>query len=221
MWGLCLVFLGIGLFGSFTGLFTLFFKGWWTLFIIEPAIIDLFKKRNKTFSFILLSIGVSLLLQQQDLIEGSMIWKVVLAFAIVILGIKTIFSRNKSEEDNIYIEVSSNGEHSDRYSAIFSGQECRYGNKPFCGAAMTAIFGGVDLDLRDAIINEDTEIKAVAIFGGCKIIVPEDVNIKVENDGFMGGVSDKVSYRNPDFCTLRIKSTTIFGGVEIKTARND
>ena len=56
MWGLCLVFLGIGLFGSFTGLFTLFFKGWWTLFIIVPAIIDLFKKRNKTFSFILLSI---------------------------------------------------------------------------------------------------------------------------------------------------------------------
>lgn len=86
---------------------------------------------------------------------------------------------------------------------------------------MTAIFGGVDLDLRDAIINEDTEIKAVAIFGGCKIIVPENVNIKVENDGFMGGVSDKVSYSNPDFCTLRIKSTTIFGGVEIKTARND
>lgn len=66
--GICIIFVGIGLLGNFTGFFNILFKGWWTIFIIAPATVNLFKKKDKTFNLILLSVGVVLLLYQQNVI---------------------------------------------------------------------------------------------------------------------------------------------------------
>ncbi len=99
IWGICLIFVGIGLLGNSTGFFNIFFKGWWTIFIIVPSIIDLFKKKDKIPSIIVLSIGIILLLQQQHLINNDMILKVLAAVGIITLGIKTLMGNNKSDQN--------------------------------------------------------------------------------------------------------------------------
>ncbi len=213
--GICIVFVGIGLLGNFTGFFNILFKGWWTIFIIAPATVNLFKKKNKTFNLILLSVGVVLLLYQQNIITGStweMVWKLLIAFSITLLGIKTVFSsisKRKKLAKNVADRTLCN--------AIFSGKECKYQKKIFHGAKLSAIFGGIKLNLVNAVIQEDVDVEVCAVFGGCTIILPKNVDVHIENNGFMGGVTDKSSSKSKKDFTVNLKSTTFFGGIDIKT----
>ncbi|WP_158891553.1 DUF1707 SHOCT-like domain-containing protein [Amycolatopsis anabasis] len=51
-----------------------------------------------------------------------------------------------------------------------------------------AFWGGADLDLRRARLTAGhSTISAVAIMGGIKIVVPDDVTVEVDGTGLMGG----------------------------------
>ncbi len=82
---------------------------------------------------------------------------------------------------------------------------------------MNAIFGGVELDLREAIIEEDIVINATVAFGGIDISVPGNVNVKVSNIPIFGGVSNKAGRTyNESLPTIYVNSTCMFGGIDIK-----
>ena len=82
---------------------------------------------------------------------------------------------------------------------------------------VSAVFGGVKCDLRNAVIEKDCAITATGIFGGVDIILPDDVNVKINSNSILGGVSDK-NHRAavPGAVTVYINATCMFGGVEIK-----
>ena len=63
IWGLVIIALGVlwGLNEANVLSFTLFFDGWWTLFIIIPSLIGLITDKDKKGSLICLAIGVLLL----------------------------------------------------------------------------------------------------------------------------------------------------------------
>ena len=64
----------------------LFFDGWWTLFIIIPCFIDLFKDNDKTGNIIGLIIGICLLLACQGIITFELIWKLLLPVIFFMVG---------------------------------------------------------------------------------------------------------------------------------------
>ena len=70
IWGCVLILLGIILALNALGLtnINIFFDGWWTIFIIVPCVIALFKEKEKMHSVIGIIIGVSLLLACQEVI---------------------------------------------------------------------------------------------------------------------------------------------------------
>ena len=70
--------------------FDVFFKGWWTLFIIVPSIVGIINDRDKTGGCIGLTVGIMLLLAARDIINYSMLWKLAVPVALVFLGIKLI-----------------------------------------------------------------------------------------------------------------------------------
>lgn len=84
-----------------------------------------------------------------------------------------------------------------------------------------ALMGGVELDLRDALLEDDeVEITAWAIMGGVTVIVPE--GIAVESEGFMlmGGRTNRVKGTPlPGAPVVRIKGYGMWGGVEVKSRR--
>ncbi len=218
MWGICLMLVGVSLLGNFLGIFNMFslFAGWWTLFIIVPALIDLFTKENKTGSLIFLSVGITLLLHQQHLINTGMIWKILLSMFIIILGINAIFFKNHNFEMNTPKDIK-NKTGVVSFTAFFSGTNRVYRNEKFEGADISATFGGIKLDLSEAIIENDVVITASSVFGGCEITVPKNINVKImDNNNILGGVDNKTEGYNEDFNTIYIKSNTIFGGIEIK-----
>jgi hypothetical protein len=81
-----------------------------------------------------------------------------------------------------------------------------------------SLFGGVELDFREAALLEGaTEVVVVAIMGGAKIIVPDDVDVEVNGIGVMGGF-EHVSQHLPGEGRplIRIRGLALMGGVSIK-----
>ena len=93
LWGIVLIVVGLIIGGNALGItnINIFFDGWWTLFIIVPCFIGLFKEREKTGNIIGLLIGIALLLCCQDILDFDMIWKLALPVVLIIIGISFIF----------------------------------------------------------------------------------------------------------------------------------
>ncbi len=90
----------------------------------------------------------------------------------------------------------------------------------FKGGSITAVFGGSEIDLRQVSMEEDfIVIDVFTMFGGTKLILPE--NWKVEWDGvsLFGGFSDKRRINTGVVTekTLVIKGLVMFGGIEVKS----
>ena len=103
------------------------------------------------------------------------------------------------------------------YCSCFSGQTIDFNNEEFMGCSVSAIFGGVKCDLRNAIIKDDVVINATSIFGGITIYVPVGVNVKISSTSIFGGVSDERKNKTKDSeHTIHVNTTSMFGGVEIK-----
>jgi len=83
-----------------------------------------------------------------------------------------------------------------------------------------AFMGGVELDLRDALLDDDViEITAWAVMGGVTVIVPE--GIPVEFGGFMpmGGRTNRVKGAPtlPGAPVVRVQGYGMWGGVDVRT----
>lgn len=218
IWGLALIAIGIIWAGNALGLFNidLFFDGWWTLFIIIPCLWGLIAEQEKAGNLIGLIIGVLLLLAAQSIISFSLIWRIAAPAILVIIGFSLIFKNLFGSKFNEKVKkLNKNLGKDDDITAVFSGQKLNFRKEEFRGKNLNAIFGGIEIDLRDAKIASDVVINASAIFGGIDIFVPEGVNIKIKSNSIFGGVSDKHKEQEGKY-TIYISATGIFGGVEVK-----
>jgi hypothetical protein len=81
-----------------------------------------------------------------------------------------------------------------------------------------ALFGGVDLDLREAVFEAPTvEIFGFWCFGGLDIKVPEGIEVRDQTVGIFGGTDVRdVGDPLPGAPTLIIKGASLFGGVSVR-----
>src|SRR5580658_7908594 len=104
-----------------------------------------------------------------------------------------------------------------RTFAVVSGSELRP-TLPFEGADLTAVMGGVKLDLSNAPMARETAVIDVyAVMGGTEIYVPRDWDVTVRVVTLMAAVTDK---RRPSTLPaskhLIIQGVALMGSVEIK-----
>jgi predicted membrane protein len=107
--------------------------------------------------------------------------------------------------------------------AIFSGLERRMTTQDFQGGHVTAIFGGIELDLTEANMQADeATLEVNAIFGGAEIRVPDTWQVSYRGGPIFGGVEDKTRIRRSEDMAgskpkvLHITGLVAFGGLEIK-----
>jgi predicted membrane protein len=105
-----------------------------------------------------------------------------------------------------------------RSFAMLSGHELRPVSRPFRGADLNAIMGGIKLDLTSARMEGDTAvIEVFALWGGVEIYVPPDWTVTSEVTTLLAGFIDK---RRPTSVVptkhLVIKGMVVMAGVEIK-----
>lgn len=220
LWGVVLVAIGLVLALNALNItdIELFFDGWWTLFIIVPCVIGLFTGKDITGNLIGLGIGTFLLLCCQDILDFDMLWKLALPIIVILIGIKLIFSTVLDRKGAELMKKLRDNDGTMRSgTAVFSGEKMNFSGEMFQGAELNAVFGGVECDLRNAVIEEDCVIQASAVFGGIDIFVPGNINVQVSSNSIFGGVSNKTAKTNiVNAPTLYIKATCLFGGVDIK-----
>ena len=219
LWGIILVIIGVIIGLNTIGVtdIDIFFDGWWTLVIIVPCFIGLFTNKDKTGNIIGLLVGVILLLGMQNIIDFNLIWKLLLPSIIVIIGLSLIFKNTFNSKINNEIKKLNNKNTKDNeYCATFSGQRIDFPNEEFKGATLNSVFGSITCDLREAKIKEDVVINASSVFGGIDIIVPDDVNIKIKSNSIFGGVNNKKKNNEDKKYTIYVNASCLFGGVDIK-----
>jgi hypothetical protein len=81
-----------------------------------------------------------------------------------------------------------------------------------------ALFGGMDLDLRDAVFEAPVvEIAGFWCFGGLDMKVPEGIDVRDQTAGIFGGTDVRdIGDPVPGAPTLVIKGVALFGGVSVR-----
>ena len=102
--------------------------------------------------------------------------------------------------------------------AFMSGSELKPTAKPFQGADLSAVMGGVVLDLTTAQMEGDTAtIDVFTVMGGIEIFVPRDWNVTTQVTALMGACVDKRRpAAQPATKTLIVRGFALMGGIDIK-----
>ncbi len=84
---------------------------------------------------------------------------------------------------------------------------------------VVTVFGGADLDLREAILPaREITIKAVSVFGGMSITVPPEMRVLDSGVAVFGGrdvSGDSPESSEPGAPVLRLHGVCVFGGISV------
>jgi predicted membrane protein len=103
-------------------------------------------------------------------------------------------------------------------NAVLGGVKKLVMSKDFRGGEINSFMGGAELNFMQADIQQPIVLKIHNVFGGTKLVVPANWDIKNEVTAIFGGIDDKRSLNigvpTPGK-TMIIKGACIFGGIEI------
>ena len=106
-------------------------------------------------------------------------------------------------------------------TAIFGGSQFSGPQSLPRRLKIRAIFGGAQVDLRDAIFPDGVvEVEVKAVFGGVQIIVPPTLAVECHGVAILGGfesLNRTPASPDPSAPLLRVRGRVVFGGVQIET----
>ena len=119
---------------------------------------------------------------------------------------------------NFQIEAAGANEAPDWHVAVFGGVTRTGRWRVRRKIHSVALFGGMDLDLREAIFEGTTvDMSGFWCFGGLDIKVPEGIEVRDQTVGIFGGTDVRdIGDPLPGAPTLVIKGVTLFGGVSVR-----
>lgn len=138
-------------------------------------------------------------------------------------------ARTRAELDEVLADLPSGSAlpkgapTSSHVVAVFGGASRRGRWRPGPRLRATAVFGGVDLDLRSAELQgPEIEVRAVAVFGGVDIVVPEGVAVELSGFSVFGGKEARVADVPviPGGPVVKVRGFPIFGGVTVRSKRS-
>jgi hypothetical protein len=102
--------------------------------------------------------------------------------------------------------------------AVLGGHEQRGRWRPAPRTNAVAVMGGVEMDLREAEVDQgELELNAVAVMGGIEIVVPDGVEVEMTGFAFMGGRDNSTRRPASDAAPLlRVRAYALMGGVEVR-----
>lgn len=193
----------------------------WEVVLIALGAIFILTHENKGPGIILLFVGGGFYLS--DFVDFSFNFHQVFWPALLILfGFLIIFKRNLDPDNCDKKKIIGDDENLIDEVNVFGGGDRTIISQNFKGGKILAIFGGSNFNLaRAKLAPGKNYIEVLAIFGGMKLIVPEDWNIRITAVSIFGGFSDKHRIQPHDAANsdseLIIKGFVIFGGGEIKS----
>lgn len=195
--GLFFICIGVLIVGNIFDLWdiTLFFSGWWTLFIIIPCFIHIISDGLHTSSVVGLTIGILLLLMRQDVIDIELTSKLIVPIILIIIGLGIVFknmARTSINKDFHDFEMHYN-KNASNYNTVFHSRKIFIPREPFFGASLSSVFGELQVDLSSAIITQDIVIHCSSVFGEVQLFVPPNVLVKTSGTQILGSMRNKTT----------------------------
>ena len=220
--GVVLVMVGLFLVLRNTGIFPDFIDHVifsWPMLLVAIGLVMTLGASEKTSGVIVMAVGGFFLIPmifRETFHAYNMFWPSI----FIIIGV--IFISSKRRGWNSVASAGIVGDDYIDYVNVFSGGERQIVSENFKGGRISAVFGGMELDLTKAKLAPGrNELEIACVFGGATFIVPDDWNISIEVTPVLGGFSDSrklIPGRIIDTTRqLVIKGAVVFGGGEIKS----
>lgn len=202
---------GAVLFMDFAGWVTAgeIFATWWPLLLVAAGAMALLANpRHWVMPTLLTGLGAAFLLQTTGVIESV---DLVVPLALIFLGGAVIAGRGLGSRATVSADSISS------FNA-FSGSEIASHSQTFRGGSVGAIFGGTEIDLRDARPTPGAELDVFVAFGGAEVRVPEGWEVATKGIPIFGGFENVTTKEilPPNSPHLDINATVLFGGLEVK-----
>ena len=186
---------------------------WWPAAIILVGLVQLVGRPGAPLGpAIIVAVGLVLLVGQLGVVPGgafNALWPVVL----IAVGLSLVLNRVGRGMRN-----TDSNDRVDRFVA-FAGMDLAIRSPAFAGGSLTALFGGINLDLREAQPRpEGATLDVFTAFGGVNIRVPDAWRVNLSGVPLFGALEDKTTggAANADSPAIDIRATVLFGGVQIK-----
>ncbi|WP_422487089.1 LiaF transmembrane domain-containing protein [Gudongella sp. DL1XJH-153] len=206
---------------------------YWPSILILAGLLGLLDRNSSSFgNIIVIAIGVIFQLNRLDMLDGD-VFRYIFPVILIFVGLNLLITKGGRREyheyhsDSEYTESSKASEKGnwaetsedfmDR-TVLMSGLDTINSSQNFKGARLTAIMGGIEIDLSGAkMAGDHCEIEATAIAGGIDITVPRTWKVEMRGTPILGGYSNRTGVvDDPLAPVLIVKGAAIMGGVEIK-----
>ncbi len=199
----------------------------WKTLLIGIGIILLATQERRNTAYVLIGLGVAFWLPtifgSYYISLGQVFWPLIL----IGVGLLIITRKSKYRRDRFVGPKGNNAKKANELDmdylddiSILGGGNKVIQSQNFKGGRITAIFGGSEFDFKESNISEEgCVIDVFTMFGGSKLVVPRDWQVKSDILSLFGGFGDKRSQRASDIDpskTLMLKGFVMFGGIEIK-----
>ncbi|GAB3500774.1 DUF1707 SHOCT-like domain-containing protein [Nocardiopsis coralliicola] len=116
-------------------------------------------------------------------------------------------------------QLAATGQGRENIVAVFGGadRKGRWLAEPRTN--VSAMFGGVSLDFREAVLSQrEVTVQCAVLFGGVDLIVPPGVRVVNNTTAIFGGTSlhGADSVVEPSAPVIRLTGTCLFGGIDVK-----
>jgi len=193
---------------------------WWP---VVPLAIGVMKltgvgmEKQTAFGAFLTIVGGLFLMDQFDVlnVNFSIVWPLLFIFMGVQLTMRAMRGTNTAGP----APGPADADDYVRSFAVMGGVTRRNESQAFRGGELTAVMGGVELDLTDArALGGRAVIDVFAIWGGIDIRVPDDWRVEVDAVPVMAAVesSARLASGVDAVGTLVVRGFVMMGGVEIK-----
>lgn len=180
---------------------------WWPLLIVGVGLAALIASPRAWLGpAVIIVVGLLLLLQSLDVVDVNF-WELLWPVAVILLGLSLIANVGTRAVDDDTVNST----------VFWWGSDRKTRSQQFKGGNLTAIMGGIDVDLREADIVDKAEISIFTFWGGVEIKVPPTWRVRTSGLPILGGWEDKTTLPLQDGAPeLVVHLTTIMGGAEIK-----
>jgi predicted membrane protein len=193
----------------------------WPMLVILTGLLNFISQRRAWGALVMFA-GVVLQLNQLGITHFG--WAALWPMMLIAFGLFVMWgSFQGSSKPGVSTSGTGDPRTTLNEAVVFGGLERRMTSQDFQGGDITAIFGGVELDLTEASMQANEATLAItAIFGGVEVRVPPAWQVAFRGAPIFGGVEDKTRTARVDdtasssLKTLVITGAVIFGGLEIK-----
>lgn len=145
-------------------------------------------------------------------------WKVVAPIAIILAGLLILFAPRRWGDERAWEERWRRDTEPHRIeredTVVFASGDRRAPAEEYKGGELTAVFGHLNADLREAKLPaEGAHLKATSVFGGVDIRVPAGWRVEVKGTPVFGKVQNRTTPGPGP--TLQVEAVSVFGDVDV------